>query len=58
MRAAVLTPPQWIVPGLRGMFIDPSVLSILVKKTFMCKQVRFAHALCCSVRYADCSYRE
>jgi hypothetical protein len=38
----VLTPPQWIVPGLRGMFIDPSVLSILVRKTFMCKQVRFA----------------
>ena len=30
---------QWIVPGLRGMFIDPSVLSILVRKTFMCKQV-------------------
>jgi len=29
-----------MVPGLRGMFIDPSVLGILVTKTFVCKQVK------------------
>jgi hypothetical protein len=34
-----LTFTQWIVPGLRGMFIDPIILSILVRKTFICKQV-------------------